>query len=111
MAWRSVAARLGISLSFASRPRSNAPLEVGGAPQELPTQRLSALTVWVPPVLVTWALCFYRIGSSQMWQDENSTWWATQLPRPDFFRLLGRVDTVLAPYYALMRAWTSCFGD
>lgn len=73
--------------------------------------RLSALTMWALPTLVTWALCFYRIGTRQMWQDESSTWWATQLPRADFLRLLGHVDIVLAPYYALMRAWTSCLGD
>jgi mannosyltransferase len=51
------------------------------------------------------------LSESQLWQDESSTWWATQLAPEDFARLLHNVDVVLAPYYLLMRAWVALFGD
>jgi mannosyltransferase len=78
-------------------------------PPSLP--RRSTLTTWLLPVLATWAMCSFRIGARQLWHDESSTWWVTQLSHADFVQLLRRVDMVMAPYYVLMRAWTQCFGD
>src|SRR4051794_8372831 len=106
-----------------SRPRTqhtvsdmSSPLPPGGdgaCPAPSPGQRslqTDATTVAVP-ALLTWALCFFRLGVSQLWRDEESTWWAARLPWEDFVRLLGNLDAVLAPYYLFMRGWVGLFGD
>ncbi len=65
----------------------------------------------VLPALVTLALTFTKLRVRQPWRDEHATWWAATIPLDDLWRLLGNVDAVFAPYYLLMRGWTSLFGS
>lgn len=63
------------------------------------------------PGLLAFGLCLIGINGRSMWNDEYATWYAATLPVGDLLRLLGHVDAVLAPYYAVMHAWIALFGD
>ncbi|HEY5833165.1 glycosyltransferase family 39 protein [Streptomyces sp.] len=65
----------------------------------------------LPPALVALGLGAYRLGATQVREDESATWWAAHLSWGDLGRLLDNTDVVLAPYYVLMHLWVSVAGS
>ncbi|WP_052434100.1 glycosyltransferase family 39 protein [Streptacidiphilus melanogenes] len=62
------------------------------------------------PSAVTLVVAGYQLGHRQLWQDESASWWAATLSWSQLLHLLGNIDIVLAPYYALMHLWISVAG-
>ncbi|RAG81397.1 hypothetical protein DN069_33000 [Streptacidiphilus pinicola] len=62
------------------------------------------------PSVVTLVVAGYQLGQRQLWQDESASWWAATLSWSQLLHLLGNIDIVLAPYYALMHLWVSVAG-
>jgi len=65
---------------------------------------------WAWPAALTLVLCAYQITRPALWADELATWGAVRLSWRELFRLLGNVDAVVGPYYALMKLWTGVAG-
>ncbi len=65
---------------------------------------------WAWPAALTLVLSAYQLTRPALWADELATWGAVRLRWGALFRLLGNVDAVVGPYYALMKAWTAVFG-
>ncbi|WP_326732533.1 glycosyltransferase family 39 protein [Streptomyces phaeochromogenes] len=71
---------------------------------------------WVPflvfllPMGVALACVLPGIGHRQLWRDEHDTWWASSIRYADLGLLIQHVDVVVAPFYALMHAWTALAG-
>ncbi|MFD3313850.1 glycosyltransferase family 39 protein [Streptomyces sp. NPDC058694] len=71
---------------------------------------------WVPflvfllPMVVALAWVLPGIGHRQLWRDEHDTWWASSIRYADLGLLIQHVDVVVAPFYALMHAWTALAG-
>lgn len=63
------------------------------------------------PAVLMLVLGLWGIGNLGLGNDEHCTWWAAHLAWPDFLRLLGHADAVLAPYYLLIRLCISLLGD
>src|SRR4051794_34508104 len=57
--------------------------------------------------LVTAGVASLRVSWPGLWGDELATWGMTTVSWPQLGELLQRSDVVLAPYYALMHAWTA----
>jgi mannosyltransferase len=87
------------------------PAEAASPPAGGRSGRWRAWLPAVPPALLTLAVAGYRAGDRQLWEDEYATWHASTLGFADFQRLIGHVDLVLAPYYALMHGWIMLAGD
>ncbi len=62
---------------------------------------------WAWPAALTLVLSAYQLTRPALWADELATWGAVRLRWGALFRLLGNVDAVVGPYYALMKAWTA----
>src|SRR5256714_3281374 len=65
---------------------------------------------WAWPAGLMLVLSLYQIPRPALWADELATWGAVRLGWGGLFRLLGNVDAVVGPYFALMKAWTSVAG-
>jgi len=66
--------------------------------------------VWVPPAALALVICLAGIGHQALWQDELATLTASTRSLTALVDLAREVDAVLAPYYAVMHAWTKVFG-
>jgi mannosyltransferase len=69
------------------------------------------LPVWLPPIMIMFALGLWRISRPGMWADELATWGAARMALGDMLRMLREVDAVDALYYLLMNGWIRLFGD
>jgi mannosyltransferase len=65
---------------------------------------------WLWPALLTLLAAAWSLGTPALWADELATWGAVRLGWGQLFRLLGHVDAVVAPYYAVEKAWTTIAG-
>lgn len=65
---------------------------------------------WAWPLAITAASSFLFMGRPSLWSDELATWGAVRLDWSQLFRLTGRVDAVLLPYFVLEKAWTAVAG-
>jgi mannosyltransferase len=74
-------------------------------------RRTGAALPAISVALLTLVVGGFRAGNRQLWDDEYATWYASTLNWPDFVRLIGHIDFVLAPYYVFMHGWMSVFGD
>ncbi len=92
----------------APSPSSTVGRDSGGVRDGRSWSRLAAIGI---PAAVCFAACLNDIDGRQLWRDEHCSWWAASLPATDFWRLLGHVDAVLAPYYLFLRAWMGIVGD
>ena len=66
---------------------------------------------WLLPILVTAAVVGWQVTRPQLWRDEFATWSAATRSPADLGRLTSHIDGVLEPYYRLIHAWISVFGD
>ena len=72
--------------------------------------RALARFYWAGPAVLALVLSAYQITRPALWADELATWGAVRLSWGALFRLLGNVDAVVGPYYALMKLWTGVAG-
>lgn len=73
--------------------------------------RGSAWLAFLLPALVAAACVVPGLGERQLWRDEHATWWASTISWHDLGRLIGSIDVVIAPYYAVMHLWIDVAGD
>jgi mannosyltransferase len=66
---------------------------------------------WLVPTVLTGLLSAVGLTRPGLWTDELATWGMARTPWHEFWPVLRYVDAVLAPYYVLMHAWVSVFGD
>lgn len=67
--------------------------------------------VWLGPAALTLAVTLFQVDRAQLWRDELATWSAASRSTGDLLRLVGNIDAVSGPYYLLMHAWITVFGD
>lgn len=67
--------------------------------------------LFLAPCALTLALCSWRLAARPLWFDEHASWWAASLPFGALQTLFGNLDLAIAPYYLMLKAWTSLFGD
>src|SRR6266511_791295 len=79
------------------------------APPRAPERRVVRFS-WAWPAVLVLVLSGYQLTRPALWADELATWGAVRLGWGPLLRLLGEVDAVVAPYFALMKAWTSVAG-
>lgn len=66
---------------------------------------------WLVPLVLTGLIGAVALRRPGLWTDELATWGMATTPWQEFWPVLRYVDGVLAPYYVLMHAWVSVFGD
>ena len=66
---------------------------------------------WLWPALLTLVYGLWGIRTPALWADELATWGAVRLSWGGLYRLCGNVDAVVAPYYTLVKVWTSIAGS
>ncbi|MGE5827815.1 MAG: glycosyltransferase family 39 protein [Micromonosporaceae bacterium] len=66
---------------------------------------------WLAPLVLAGLIGAVALGGPGLWTDELATWGMATTPWHEFWPVLRYVDGVLAPYYVLMHAWVSVFGD
>lgn len=77
---------------------------------KLPSQVAKRSELWVPAA-VTLVLCARDLSARALWFDEHASWWAASMPFSVQRRLFAHLDLAIAPYYLLLKAWISLFGD
>lgn len=60
--------------------------------------------------MVAFGLGVWRLTTPALWADELATWGAVRLSWGQLLKLEGSVDAVLAPYYAVMKAYAAVAG-
>ncbi|MDQ7909612.1 glycosyltransferase family 39 protein [Phytohabitans sp. ZYX-F-186] len=66
---------------------------------------------WGAPALAAFALCVIGLTGPGLWADELATWGNTTVSWAELWRQLDGTDATIGPYYVLIRAWTTVFGD
>jgi mannosyltransferase len=66
--------------------------------------------LWAPAALAL-ALCCHGLTARALWFDEHASWWAASMPFSAQQKLFAHLDLAIAPYYLLLKAWISLFGD
>ncbi|MCX5560053.1 glycosyltransferase family 39 protein [Streptomyces sp. NBC_00038] len=91
------------------RPSRTASTEDVGPPTARDRRWVPALVFLLPTAVAL--VCVLRgIGHRQLWRDEHCTWWASSIRFPDLGVLIGHIDAVFAPFYALMHFWIALAG-
>jgi mannosyltransferase len=72
--------------------------------------RLAARLYWLWPGLLTLGYGLWDVRRPALWADELATWGAVRLSWRSLVRLLGNVDAVVGPYYAVVKVWTQLAG-
>ena len=80
------------------------------APEPLHAPGLTVLA-WLIPVLVTAGVTLWGVTTAGLGEDELATWGMTTISWADFRAVMATLDASIGPYYALMRVWTTVFGD
>ncbi|WP_198042287.1 glycosyltransferase family 39 protein [Kitasatospora azatica] len=65
---------------------------------------------WLPPAVLTLAVCMYHITRTGLWRDELATWSAVDRSPGQLFQLLHHIDAVSGAYYFLLKGWVGLFG-
>jgi mannosyltransferase len=98
--------------AVARPPERTAPqipvVPLGRAPRRLVD--LAARGYWVWPALLTLGCGTWQLGVPSLWADELATWGAVRLGWRSLLHLMGGVDVVVAPYYLMLKAWTTVAG-
>jgi mannosyltransferase len=56
-------------------------------------------------------MCGRDLTARALWFDEHASWWAASMPFSVQRKLFAHLDLAIAPYYLLLKAWISLFGD
>jgi mannosyltransferase len=80
------------------------------SPSAVPPAPVAVRYFWLWPALLTLLAAAWSLGTPALWADELATWGAVRLGWGELFRLLGHVDAVVGPYYAVEKAWTALAG-
>ncbi|MEU6086362.1 glycosyltransferase family 39 protein [Streptomyces sp. NPDC047085] len=83
----------------------------GAAPEAWRSDPSPAVGLWGWPAGATLALAMYRISEPLLGRDELTSWDMSGRSFGQVLATVRHVDAVLAPYYLLLHAWTSVFGD